>query len=144
MTTPGHSAAWLAGARLREVTRSRNVAQFDFTRDGADAARAIVQCPWRVVADGRIVLGAADLYADDLEAEGDVFDARARLLNEALAAKEVLVSRVLEAPAGVLTLECTDRLSVQVFPDSSSSIDAWRIASVDGQSDSYPAKVIAG
>jgi hypothetical protein len=97
-----------------------------------------VQCPLRVDIGGRAWLGSWDMYAQpespeetpddfDWHAPGsNLFDRRAAELNARLGQSPVTVTSLAADSAGGLTIEMTDRVRLQVFPESSFRIESWR------------------
>ena len=108
-----------------------------------------IQCPWRIVADGRILTGSADYYEPVVEGEevnlddrrsgnlqrkllGSLFptcDARTRSqINETTA---VIVTAVHADRFGGLDVELSGGFRLQIFPSGSRGED-WRFFSPRG------------
>lgn len=93
-----------------------------------------VQCPWRIIHHGKLVLGNMDIYRHKdsiVESEFDwseignsVFDEKIeKIKNEVLPIK--VNDYILDA-IGSLKLICEDEIIFEVTPNSSGKIEFWR------------------
>jgi len=97
-----------------------------------------VQCPFRVEADGRTLLGSGDIYVHpdtpedtpldfDWDCQGEnLFDHRAVEFNERLILTTPRVAQITGDANGGLTVDLTGRLRLQLFPSTSYSGESWR------------------
>lgn len=106
-----------------------------------------IQCPWRIASPARVELGSADLFwpagvgrltQDEAEApnspwipEGFDWEREPTRFTELAAAflrrPHLRVERVATGSAGAATIALADGCEVQIFPDSSVGVEAWRL-----------------
>ena len=103
-------------------------------------------CPWRLIAGGRILAGAGDLFTPaDPDADLETFDWDApgatwwdlRVLEAFADDAGPRVTRVSADDVGGFTLECEGGVRLEVFPSSSASphvdTEFWRLLRPDGE-----------
>ena len=108
-----------------------------------------IRCAWRVVAEGRILVGSSDLYFPPLSSDiaADDFDAgtakrtlRDDLVDALLAHREGphIVAKVVGSSTGDLRLEFDDGCALETFASSAQRPDArdehWRFFQSDSES----------
>lgn len=145
--------AILVGKALWTCRRAADMATFQF---GARVKKADfygktaevgeyalhVQCAWRVARGGVIVVGSRDLYYPaGYEDDGDEIPSsfnwerdpnrRDTLIDELFdqGRKQFTVRRIDSGAAGRLTMELSDDVSLEVFPDYSLHAEYWRFLS---------------
>ncbi|MFI5732240.1 hypothetical protein ACIA49_19105 [Kribbella sp. NPDC051587] len=127
-------AGLLMGSGGTSVTRTLDMGEVGFRRaDGAEVSLHL-QCPFRVLHAGTTVLGSADMQYPET---GDraaafaqyttVFDARAKVLTGILEARSPEVLEVELGTAGRLDVRLEGDLEIEVFPDCSGVVEAWRV-----------------
>ena len=137
-------SAFLNGAMLKSVGRALNMGVLEFHAvDGSDVSLH-VQCPFRFVQGGSLVLGSADIKftAESGANERKVYDSRADILNGILSRLDVPVTNVELEAAGYLRLSWRERLFFEVFPDCSGAVEAWRVLQRGGEHYGFPASLI--
>lgn len=136
----------LDGAVVRDIGRALDmgVVEFRGARNGEDLSTHL-QCPFRILHDGHVVLGSRDMRypqqgagADAFDAFETVYDARAERLNGLLAERPPRVENVHVGEAGDLVMAWGSGFSLEVFPDCSGRIEAWRDLARGGAHHGYP------
>jgi hypothetical protein len=103
-----------------------------------DADEAVVslhlQCPFRVVGGGHLLLGSQDMnypqrdagpnFFDDFTA---MYDSAAVVLSERFASSHLTVTSVDVGAAGALAITCESDLRIDVLPVCSGPFEAWRV-----------------
>lgn len=82
----------LNGTILRSVGRATNVGILEFQSQSASQIRLHLQCPFRIVQEGQVLLGSVDMeYArggernvEGLDGYGTIFDSRSAAINSIL------------------------------------------------------------
>lgn len=124
----------LKGSRFVGLGRTLNMVEVGFRR-GEEEIRLHVQCPFRVVREGRILLGSTDyLYPRDRGTDADVafdryethFDRIAPRLEEMLG-DGILVVEAHLRDDGAFHFDTTESLRIEVFPAVSGPIECWRL-----------------
>lgn len=90
-----------------------------------------VQCPFRLIRGGVIVLGSVDMhtYATP-DAEGDrqsIYDLKAALIDRGVQQSPAFVVAAFVNEPGDLRVEMTDDLALEVFPADSVGRESWRL-----------------
>lgn len=122
----------------------------EFTGPQGEDLRLHVQCAFRVLHEGQVLLGSRDMTyaregagADAFDTFSTVYDTRAALLNRVLAGAGSQVETVHVGEGGTLTLEATRGLRVEALPGCSSpGEEAWRAFARSGARYGYPPEVI--
>jgi hypothetical protein len=145
-------AGILTGAAVRSVGRAADMGVLEF--DGPDGSSgeevmAHLQCPFRIVQDGTIVLGSADMrYAQKGAGEQafdefrTVFDARAAKLTALLGQARPRVVGVSVGTAGELAVTWEPAFRLEAFPDCSGQMEAWRVLLRGGAHHGFPAGTV--
>jgi hypothetical protein len=135
----------LKGAVVGAVGRAVDMGVIEFAGPGGEVLMAHLQCPFRVLHDGDLVLGSRDMrYArpgagpDAFDAFAMVYDARAETLNGVLAHLRPTVTDVTVGPAGSLTVGWGPGWRLEVFPDCSGRTEAWRVFVRGGDHYGFP------
>jgi hypothetical protein len=124
----------LEGSRFVGVGRTLNMVEAGFLRNDEEM-RLHVQCPFRIVRDGRILLGSTDyLYARNRGTDPDVafdrydthFDRIAQRMKEMLGDGLFVIEAHLRDD-GAFHLATTEKLRIEVFPAVSGPIECWRL-----------------
>ncbi|GAA3586851.1 hypothetical protein [Kribbella ginsengisoli] len=138
----------MEGAVLRSVGRAAGTGIVKLF--GTEGELIIhIQCPFRMVRDGRILVGSADMNFS-LESAGDdafdnfdtLYDARVCDINEIVQKFNLEVSGVSLDGAGGLVLTWAEELFLEIFPNSSRETEAWRVFYLDGAHYGYPPHLI--
>jgi len=152
----GHATSVLVGKPLWQCHRAADMAMFQFGRqrkiqndrgewrEVGDVALH-VQCRWRVLRQGLIVIGSSDLYYPaDFQVSGKVpegFDwdkdnnLRDKLLDNLFSGntREFLVRSISVGQAGSLQILLSGDLSLELFPDDSLTGEHWRLFTPGGE-----------
>jgi hypothetical protein len=96
-----------------------------------------IQCAWRIVKDGRVLVASRDLYypagdlKDDSIPEGFDWDRdqnrRDTLLNSMFTGPGFTVRDVHLGLAGMCNIEFDEGLALEIFPDDSLTHEHWRL-----------------
>ncbi|MFE6618824.1 hypothetical protein [Streptomyces sp. NPDC057740] len=123
----------LTGAVVRSVGRAVDMGIVEFHGPDGEEVMVHMQCPFRIVRHGKILMGSADMrYAqkgagpqafDDFRM---IYDAQATTLNRVLGQLRPRVDGVTVGAAGELTVSWEQAFRLEVFPDCSGTIEAWR------------------
>ncbi|GAA3818179.1 hypothetical protein ACFS5L_04510 [Streptomyces phyllanthi] len=142
-------AAILTGAVVRSVGRAADMGVVEFDGPRGETVMAHLQCPFRIVQDGTIVLGSADMrYAQKgagpkaFEEFRMIFDARATKLTAILGELHPTVDDVTVGEAGELTVSWEPAFRLVAFPDCSGRIEAWRVLVRGGAHHGFPPDTI--
>lgn len=135
----------LTGAVVRSVGRAADMGVVEFTGPQGETVMAHLQCPFRIVQDGKIVLGSKDMRypqkgagAQAFDEFRTVFDARATALNGILGKLSPSVDGVTVGEGGELTVSWAPAFRLAVFPDCSGRIEAWRVFVRGGAHHGFP------
>ncbi|WP_141689511.1 hypothetical protein [Streptomyces sp. DI166] len=135
----------LTGAGVRSIGRAADmgVVEFDGAQGGAVAVH--MQCPFRVVRKGKVLVGSSDMRYPQKGAGPQafaefrtVYDARAATLNGVLGQLRPVVEQVTVGEAGELTVRWEQGFRLEVFPDCSGNVEAWRIFVRGGDHYGFP------
>jgi hypothetical protein len=114
----------LTGSIAESVSRTLDLGEVTLRGSGNDVISIHIQCPYRILVDGVPVLGSADVRFC-------VFDARAKTLTGIFAKLKPKVLEVELGEAGAFTAKMSGGVALEVFPDCSGRVEAWRIFSRD-------------
>ncbi|MFI8388976.1 hypothetical protein [Streptomyces sp. NPDC085540] len=135
----------LEGAEVRSVGRAADMGVVELASAHGDIVMAHVQCPFRILHEGKALLGSRDMRYPQQGAADDafdrfrtVYDARAATLNGILGQLRPRVREVTFGEAGSLTVNWEPGFRLQLFPDCSGSMEAWRVFIRNGQHYGYP------
>ncbi|MFF8293256.1 hypothetical protein ACF068_29110 [Streptomyces sp. NPDC016309] len=135
----------LTGAVIRSVGRAADMGVLELTGGQGEDLALHIQCAFRVLHDGQVLLGSRDMTYARGRAEPEAFDTfatvyddRAALLSRVLGGACPQVETVLQGPAGALTLEASRGFRVEVLPDRSGAEESWRAFTRGGQHYGYP------
>ncbi|MEY9993609.1 hypothetical protein ABIE67_005641 [Streptomyces sp. V4I8] len=135
----------LTGAEVVSVGRAVDMGVIEFAGPHGEVAMVHLQCPFRIVWSGRLVLGSRDMRYDQPGAGPDafdrfatVYDGRAATLNDALAQAHPTVTAVTVGPAGSLTVTWDPEFRLEAFPDCSGKVEAWRAFVRGGEHHGFP------
>jgi hypothetical protein len=124
----------LKGSRLRTIGRAAGTGEVLMSGPADQVLVIHIQCPFRLVREGRIVLGSDDMnvsktpWEDAFDEFRTVFDTRAADINRILEKYEMPLTALTLGEGGRLTIVWTDDLRLELFPNSSStSREAWRV-----------------
>ncbi|MFF0591396.1 hypothetical protein ACFYWD_36145 [Streptomyces sp. NPDC003781] len=148
--TPADEVAGiLTGAAVHSVGRAADMGVIAFDGPRGEEVMAHLQCPFRIVQDGAVVLGSADMrYAQMGAGErafdefGTVFDARAAKLTALLGQARPRFAGVTVGAAGGLTVTWEPSFRLEAFPDCSGSIEAWRVLVRGGAHHGFPVECV--
>ncbi|KOG32429.1 hypothetical protein [Streptomyces resistomycificus] len=135
----------LTGTVVRSVGRAVDMGVVEFEGSGGETVMAHLQCPFRMLHDGKIVLGSADMrYAQKGAGERAfdefrmIFDARTAKLNTILAELRPRVEDVRVGEGGELTVSWAPGFRLTAFPDCSGAMEAWRVLVRGGAHHGFP------
>ncbi|MFE5244691.1 MULTISPECIES: hypothetical protein [unclassified Streptomyces] len=144
-TSPGAVTGLLEGAVVRSVGRAADMGVVELESPSGETVMIHAQCPFRVVHEGRTLLGSADMrFArkgagdsafDDFRT---VYDARAETLNKVLGQLRPRVDDVAVGEAGELALSWAPAFRLALFPDCSGAMEAWRVFVRGGAHHGFP------
>ncbi|WP_405590501.1 hypothetical protein [Streptomyces sp. NBC_01092] len=144
-TRAGEIAGILTGAVVRSVGRAADMGVVEFDGPRGETVMAHMQCPFRIVQDGTILLGSADMRYPQKGAGAQAFDefrmiydARAAKLNAILGELKPAVVDVSVGEAGELTVSWEPAFRLVAFPDCSGQIEAWRVLVRGGAHHGFP------
>ncbi|GLY43311.1 hypothetical protein Amsp01_093340 [Amycolatopsis sp. NBRC 101858] len=138
MSTVDELEAGLAGlvsARVTAFSRTVNIAEVGFTRDGVETWLH-AQCPFRVTRGEATWFGTVDMaYPATADADPDeayrtnetMFDKRARQVSERFRSVAYVVETATLGRAGMVTLTLTGSVVIEVFPACGGPIEQWRL-----------------
>ncbi|MFD4030822.1 hypothetical protein ACFWVP_09880 [Streptomyces sp. NPDC058637] len=139
----------LEGAVVRSVGRAADMGVIEFAGTSGETVMVHAQCPFRIVHEGRTVLGSADMrYAQKgagaraFDEFRMVYDARAATLNGVLGQLRPTVGGVAVGDAGELGVSWAPAFRLTMFPDCSGTMEAWRVFVPGGAHHGYPAATV--
>ncbi|MFF3849384.1 hypothetical protein [Streptomyces sp. NPDC002328] len=140
----------LTGAVIRSVGRAADMGVLELTGEHGEELAVHIQCAFRVLHDGQVILGARDMayVRNGVAGEGafdafaTLYDDRAALLDRVLAGARPQVETVRRGPAGALSLEATRGFLVEILPDRSGVEESWRAFTRGGRHYGYPPGVV--
>ncbi|MFI7409603.1 hypothetical protein ACIBU0_13150 [Streptomyces sp. NPDC049627] len=135
----------LTGTVVRSVGRAVDMGVVEFGGPQGETVMVHMQCPFRIVRHGKILLGSADMrYAQKgagpqaFDAFRMIYDARATRLNTILGELGPCVDGVTVGEAGELTVSWEPGFRLMTFPDCSGQIEAWRVLVRGGAHHGFP------
>ncbi|MFC8370754.1 hypothetical protein ACFUIT_22775 [Streptomyces sp. NPDC057239] len=135
----------LAGTVVRSVGRAVDMGVVEFDGLQGETVMVHMQCPFRIVRHGRILLGSADMrYAQKgagpqaFDEFRMVYDARTATFNRVLGELRPSVGGVTVGEAGELTVSWEPAFRLEAFPDCSGRIEAWRVLVRGGAHHVFP------
>lgn len=138
-------AGILTGAVVRSVGRAADMGVVEFDGPRGETVMVHLQCPFRIVQDGTILLGSADMRHAQKGAGPRAFDefrmiydARAAKLSAILGELRPSVVGVGVGEAGELTVTWEPAFRLVAFPDCSGQIEAWRVLVRGGPHHGFP------
>ncbi|MFR9797382.1 hypothetical protein ACL02U_15945 [Streptomyces sp. MS06] len=141
----------LLGATVRSVGRAADMGVIECADRDGGVIGVHVQCPFRILQGGHLLLGSRDMRfarrgagTAAFERFETVYDARALTLNGILERLRPPVTDVVLGDAGSLVVRCRADLRVEAFPDCSGSVEAWRVFLRGGPHTGFPDDVVRG
>ncbi|MFB6937213.1 hypothetical protein [Streptomyces chartreusis] len=141
----GEITAILTGAVARSVGRAVDMGVVEFDGPAGETVMAHLQCPFRIVQDGTILVGSADMrYPQKGAGERafdefrTVYDARSAKLNAILGELRPAVDAVSVGAAGELTVTWEPAFRLEAFPVCSGPVEAWRVLVSGGAHHGFP------
>ncbi|GAA1370249.1 hypothetical protein [Streptomyces beijiangensis] len=135
------------GAIVNAVGRAADLGIFEFTSETGNVALFLhIQCPFRVLHDGDMMIGSDDMNfpqkrldgKDSDEPRGSIFDERSKILNRILARLRSKVDSFTMMDQGLLVLRFGPSIILQVFPDCSGRVEMWRFFAAGGEHYGFP------
>lgn len=106
---------------------------------------AHIQCPFRILQTGKLVLGSCDMRypqrgigEDAFDDFKTIYDSRSATLNAILKQLRASVSAVTVGGAGYLNIRWGPDFLLEIFPDCSGSVESWRVFTRGGQHYGFP------
>jgi hypothetical protein len=140
----------LMGSSFRAITRAANMGMIEFLNPQGSIVAVHIQCPYRILQGRKVILGSGDMNfaeagagAEAFDQFGTVFDSRVAVLNDILKKASPKVLQIVFADSGWVALECSGTFVLEIFPDCSGKVEAWRVFE-RGRAEhyGYPHKVI--
>ncbi|MGW7408764.1 hypothetical protein ACWGI9_34620 [Streptomyces sp. NPDC054833] len=135
----------LHGTTVRSVGRAADLGVIEFAGPHGEAVSAHVQCPFRILQEGKLILGSRDMRYPQQGAGTDafdrfktVYDSRAATLNGILEQLRPTVTRVTVGDGGHLVAGWEPAFRIEFFPDCSGSMEAWRVFVRGGRHYGFP------
>jgi len=139
----------LQGARVHAVGRAVDMGVVEFARLYGDAIYLHIQCPFRILQEGMVILGSRDMrYAqkgagsEAFEQFRTVYDSRAATLDGIFERHRPAVVEVSFGDFGHLAVGWEHGFRIEVFPDCSGRIEAWRVFLRGGPHYGFPQDAI--
>ncbi|MDX3729753.1 hypothetical protein [Streptomyces caniscabiei] len=139
----------LTGTVVRSVGRAADMGVVEFDGLQGETVMIHMQCPFRIVRNGRILVGSRDMrYAQKgagpqaFDEFRMIYDAQTTTLNGALGQLRPSVDGVTVGEAGELTVSWEQCFRLEVFPDCSGKIEAWRAFVRGGAHHGFPPETI--
>ncbi|NBM18083.1 hypothetical protein [Streptomyces sp. GC420] len=139
----------LTGTVVRSIGRAVDMGVVEFDGPHGETAMVHMQCPFRIVRHGKILLGSADMrYAqkgagatafDDFRM---IYDAQAAKLTAILGELRPTVGNVAVGEAGELTVTWAPAFRLVAFPDCSGAMEAWRVFIRGGAHYGFPPNTV--
>ncbi|WP_405674715.1 hypothetical protein OG292_02535 [Streptomyces sp. NBC_01511] len=124
----------LQGTKVHSVGRAADLGVIEFAGLRDDVINIHIQCPFRILQEGKVILGSRDMRypqqgagSESFEQFGTVYDSRAATLNGIFERIRPAVAEVSFGDAGHLAVGWEPRFRIEVFPDCSGSMEAWRV-----------------
>jgi hypothetical protein len=135
----------LTGTIVRSVGRAVDMGVVEFDGLQGETVMVHMQCPFRIVRHGRILLGSADMRYAQKDAGPQAFDefrmiydAQTTTFNRVLGELRPSVDSVTVGRSGELTVSWEQAFRLEVFPDCSGRIEAWRVLVRGGAHHVFP------
>ncbi|MFI2375401.1 hypothetical protein ACH5AO_10070 [Streptomyces sp. NPDC018964] len=135
----------LTGTVAHSVGRAVDMGIVEFHGPDGEEIMVHMQCPFRIVRHGRILLGSADMrYAQKgagpqaFDEFRMIYDARTTTFNRVLGELRPRVDSVTVGQSGELTVSWEQAFRLEVFPDCSGRIEAWRVLVRGGDHHVFP------
>ncbi|MGW4020962.1 hypothetical protein [Streptomyces sp. NPDC005009] len=135
----------LEGAVVRSVGRAADMGVVEFDGPGGETVMVHMQCPFRIVRHGTILLGSADMRHAQKGAGPQAFDefrtiydARTATFNRVLGELRPSVGGMTVGEAGELTVCWEPAFRLEAFPDCSGRVEAWRVLVRGGAHHVFP------
>lgn len=139
----------LTGTVVRSIGRAVDMGVVEFDGPQGETLMVHMQCPFRIVRHGRILLGSADMrYAqkgagpDAFDEFRMIYDARTSTFNRVLGQLRPCVDGVTVGETGELTVSWEQGFRLEAFPDCSGTIEAWRAFVAGGTHYGFPPETI--
>ncbi|MER7900350.1 hypothetical protein ABTX62_30670 [Streptomyces sp. NPDC096046] len=139
----------LTGTVVRSVGRAADMGVVEFDGLQGETVMIHMQCPFRIVRSGRILVGSKDMrYAQKgagpqaFDEFRMIYDAQATTLNRVLGQLRPRVDGVTVGAAGELTVSWEQAFRLEVFPDCSGTIEAWRAFVRGGAHHGFPPETV--
>jgi hypothetical protein len=125
----------LVGSRVTDIGRAAGMVELGFEKDGK-VHRLHVQCAFRVVREGMILVGTTDMsFPQDRQMDPGVayesrttrFDGNARMLTDRFQAGAFQVTGTELAGSGSFVIELSHDLRFEAMPVCSGPFEAWRL-----------------
>ncbi|MFD8045166.1 hypothetical protein ACFV5E_17210 [Streptomyces chartreusis] len=123
----------LTGTVAHSVGRAVDMGIVEFHGPDDEEVMVHMQCPFRIVHATKIILGSADMRYAQKDAGAQAFDefrmiydARATKINKILGQLRPSVDGVTVGLSGELTVSWEQDFRLEVFPDCSGNMEAWR------------------
>ncbi|MEV6284021.1 hypothetical protein [Kribbella sp. NPDC051770] len=128
----------LIGANVGSVGRALTMGIVELTGSRGQRLAIHAQCPFRLLHDEKILLGSADMKFPQrgtgtaaFDEFRTIFDSAAVIVNDILGRLDGLVSEVQISSGGALIVRWSAGMTLEVFPDSSGPVEAWRVLDRD-------------
>lgn len=135
----------LQGATVRSVGRAADLGVVDFTGPHGEEISAHMQCPFRVLQEGKLILGSRDMRypqrgvgSEAFDQFKTIYDSRAATLSGILEQIRPAVTEVNFGDGGHLAVTWEPTFRVEAFPDCSGPVEAWRVFARGGQHYGFP------
>ncbi|GAA5039840.1 hypothetical protein [Actinopolymorpha pittospori] len=135
----------LQGATVRSVGRAADMSVVEFISLRGEAVNAHMQCPFRIVQQGTIIMGSRDMTypqrgagVEAFDQFKTIYDSRAATLNGILEQLRPAVAGVIFGDAGYVALEWDPGFRAEIFPDCSGTVEAWRVSVRGGLHYGFP------
>ncbi|MFD3735617.1 hypothetical protein [Streptomyces sp. NPDC058632] len=139
----------LLGATVHSVGRAADMGVVEFAARHDEVINAHLQCPFRIVQEGKLLIGSRDMRyaqrgagAEAFDRFETVYDSRAATLNGVLERLRPVVGEVALGDAGSVTVEWQPGFRLEVFPDCSGSVESWRVFVRGGRHVGFPEGVV--
>lgn len=135
----------LQGAKVHSVGRAADLGVVEFAGLRGDVINFHIQCPFRILQEGKVILGSRDMRypqqgagSESFEQFRTVYDSRAATLNGIFERLRPAVSEVAFGDSGHLAVGWEPRFRIEVFPDCSGRMEAWRVFRRGGPHYGFP------
>ncbi|MEU7467602.1 hypothetical protein AB0A94_03385 [Streptomyces sp. NPDC044984] len=135
----------LTGTVAPSVGRAVDMGIVEFHGPDGEEVMGRMRCPFRIAHDVKAVLGSADMrYAQKgagpqaFDKFRMIYDARTTTFNRVLGELRPCVDSVTVGRPGELTVSWEQAFRLEVFPDCSGRIEAWRVLVRGGAHHVFP------